>query len=249
MKKIICKIALLTAVVFGAVACSDWLDDVDESQNRYISLGELEPTTRTIKGDYGEVLNIVEVANSAAGELEKENKRRVCFNYSVLKRNADAQNSMNIRINEFYPLVVDDVESLSLLDEDARAELGKTPVSPIQAAISGGYINVQMAYVTMDAEGVDFEFELVYDDSEGASTDNTLVLQITHKGKDVSKQPSDNSSYSYQWASFKLSNELLERYGHKTTHDLMVVFRYKWWNNAGEIVDNVANLAPAPYSL
>ena len=248
MKKIICKIALLTAVAFGAVACSDWLE-VDESQNRYVSLGDLDPTTRIIKGDYGEVLNIVEVANIAVGELENNNKRRVCFNYSVLKRNADEQNSINIRINEFYPLVVTDIEPLSMRNEEERAELGKTPVNPVQAAISGGYINVQMAYVTMDAEGVDFEFELLYDDSEGASTDNTLVLQITHKGKDVSKQPSDMSSYSYQWASFKLSNELLERYGHKTTHDLMVVFRYKWWNNAGEIVDNVANLAPVPYSL
>ena len=75
------------------------------------------------------------------------------------------------------------------------------------------------------------------------------MLQICHKGKDVSKQPSDKSSYSYQWASFELSEELLERYGHKTSYDLMVVFRYKWWNNAGEIEDIVANLAPAPYSL
>ena len=137
MKKIICKIALLTAGAFGAVACSDWLE-VDESQNRYVSLGELDPTTRTIKGDYGEVLNIVEVANSAAGELENGEKRRVCFNYSVLKRNADEQNSINIRINEFYPLVVTDIEPLSLLNEEERAELGKTPVNPVQAAISGG---------------------------------------------------------------------------------------------------------------
>ena len=50
MKKIICKIALLTAVAFGAVACSDWLE-VDESQNRYVSLGDLDPTTRIINGD------------------------------------------------------------------------------------------------------------------------------------------------------------------------------------------------------
>ncbi len=248
MKKIFCKIALLIAVAFGAVSCTDWLE-VDESQNRYVLLGELDPVTRTIKGDYGELLNIVEVAYGATDELENGGKRRVCFNYSVLKRNADAQGSVDIRINEFYPLVVDDIESLSLLDEEERAELGTTPVNPVQAAISGGYVNVQMAYVSMDADDVDFEFELVYDDSEGASTDNTLVLQISHKGKDVSKQPSDASSYSYQWASFELSKELLERYGNKTIHDLIVVFRYKWWNNSGEIVDNVANLAPSPYSL
>ncbi len=248
MKKIFCKIALLTAVVFGTASCSDWLD-IDESQNRYVSLGELDPVTRTIKGDYGELLRIVEVGPSASDEVEGTAKRRVCFNYSVLKRNADAQNSVNIRINEFYPLVVEGIRSLSVLDENERAELGKTPATPVQAAISGGFVNVQMAYVTMDAEGVDFEWELVYDDTEGASTDNTLVLQICHKGKDVTKQPSDNSSYSYQWASFELSEEVLERYGNKTSYDLMVVFRYKWWNNAGEIVDNVVNLAPSPYSL
>ena len=102
--------------------------------------------------------------------------------------------------------------------------------------------------MTNKVDAVTFEFELVYDDTEGGSTDNTIVFDIRHKGEKVNKQPSDSGSYSYQWASFEFSDELLEKYGNKSAYELLVVFRYKWWNNAGEVVDNVAQLSTSPYS-
>lgn len=244
MKKLISKVALLATVAFGAVACTSWLE-VDESQNHYVSLGTLDPVTRTIKGDYGELLNIVEVGTNTSVEEIESKSGRVCFNYSVLKR---LQNSVNIRLHEFYPLVIDDIDPLSIMDEEDRAELGTTPAIPTQASITGGYVNLQIAYVDTGADGTEFEFELVYDDTENGSTDNTLVLQICHKGETVNKKPSDSGSFAYQWASFKLSEELLERYGNKSSLDLLVVFRHRWWNNAGEVVENVAHLSTSPYS-
>lgn len=247
MTKLFTKIAMVVALAFGATACDSWLD-IDESQSRYISLGTLDPITRTIKGDYNEVLYITEIGINTSEEEMMKSAGRVCFNYSVLKRNADALGSINIRLNELYPLVIDEVRTLSVMSDDERALLGTTPAHPTQASISGGFVNLQMAYVDTGDKNATFEFELVYDDTAGGSTDNTLVLQVCHKGETVNKQPSDSGSYTYQWASFELTDELLARYGKMTPNELLVVFRYKWWNSDGEVVDNVAQLTSSPYS-
>ena len=247
MTKFFSKIAMVAALLVGATACTSWLE-VDESQSRYIAMGTLDPITRTIKGDFNEVLYITEIGINTSEEEIMKSAGRVCFNYSVLKRNYDEQGSINIRLNEFYPLVMEEIRTLSVMSEEERKLLGTTPVYPTQASISGGFVNLQLAHVDTGDKDVSFEFELVYDDTEGGSTDNTLVLEIHHKGESVNKQPSDSSSYNYQWASFELTDELLDKYGNKSAYEMLVVFRYKWWNNAGEVVDNVAQLSTSPYS-
>ena len=247
MTKFFSKIAMVVAILVGATACTSWLE-VDESQSRYISLGTLDPITRTIKGDFNEVLYITEIGINTSESEIMNSTGRVCFNYSVLKRNYDEKGSINIRLNEFYPLVIDEIRPLAIMSDEERELLGTTPVYPTQASISGGFVNLQLAHVDTGDKDVTFEFELVYDDTEGGSTDNTIVFDIRHKGEKVNKQPSDSGSYSYQWASFEFSDELLEKYGNKSAYELLVVFRYKWWNNAGEVVDNVAQLSTSPYS-
>lgn len=247
ISKIFGKIVLLGVLVLGTGACSDWLE-VDESNMRYVSFGTLDPVTQVITGDYGEMLRITEIGSNTSAEEIQTKGGRVCFNYSVLKRHDESQkNAIDIRLNSFYELLVDEIETLSTLNDEEREELGNTPATPVQAVVSGGYVNLQIAYVDRGKDDIEYDFELGYDDLEDGSTDNTLVLQIFHKGDDSGK-PSKTDDVKYIWTSFKLNDDVLIKYGDKSSMDFLIMFRWKWWTSEGTIEENMATLVPSPYS-
>lgn len=245
--KVINKLVLLGVVALGAVSCDKWLE-IDESNTRYISFGTLDPVTQVITSDWGETMHIVQIGGNATSEQIQQLGGRVCFNFSVLKRHGESKdNVVDIRINEFYNLVVADIETISTLTEHQVVELGSTPALPNQTVISGGYVNVQIAYVNTGKDGMKYTFAMGYDDTEGSSTDNTLMLNLYHNGESSTK-PTSANQLRYQWASFKLNEDVIKRYGDKPYSELFIMFRWRWWQNDGTIIEHIDGLNTSPYS-
>lgn len=248
------KIIKSMAVVVSSIAiisCSSMLEsNPDEIMNAYTSFGTIDGISGVITQDSGDVLNIVELGEQLKNEDIANLSGRIFFNYTIL--DGVALNEYNVRLNCIYQLHIEDVKVLSKMSADEIKELGEDPISPLQATVSGGYVNVQLYYMEKVSAPKSFvhDVDLIFDDTN--SSEETMVLMLRHKG-DGADPTIQQCNGIYQWVSFKLTDDIVDYYTSKDpTSDiirhLLVVFHWNWWNDDGEIQNFTGSMQPVPYS-
>lgn len=243
------RVALVAALAVVAAACSADLDGMNENMNAYTAFGTIDGVAGTISEDSGDLLYITELGAQLSEDEVKALSGRIFYNYTVLRNRGGS--TFDIRLNCIYPLHIEDMKMLSQMTEEEKKALGTDPVSPVQATVSGGYVNVQICYV----EGLDtpkdfvHDIDLIFNDAE--SSDNTMALMLRHKG-DGTNASTDKCEGIYEWVSFRLTEDIQEIYNRDdddsgAIYSLYVVFNWYWWDESGKVNEFVGSIEPTPY--
>lgn len=245
----ICKVALMSLVGFVVVSCSaDFADEMD-GMNAFTAFGNISGAEATITEDSGDVLHIIELGEQLTQSEVDALSGRIFFNYTVI--DGLGNDHYNIRLNCIYPLYIEDIKVLSQMSEEEKKALGADPVSPVQATLTGGHINVQICYVQGINTPDDFmhDVDLIFDDKESSS--NTMSVYLRHKG-DGTNAVTDKCEAIYEWVSFRLTQPVLDFYNREENetgaiYQLYVMFKWLWWSEAGDVLEYVGSMDPTPY--
>ena len=256
IRRIVSVGRMALASILGVVAISSCssinFDDVNgDMMNAYTAFGTIDGAAKTILEDSGDMLYIVQLGSQLSESEVAALSGRIFYNYTVLDGRDGT--GYDIRLNCIYPLHIEDIKVLSEMSEEEKKALGEDPVSPVQATLSGGYVNVQVCYAQGLNTPKDFihDIDLIFNDSE--STTETMSLLLRHKGDgtNAAKNP-ESCEGIYEWVSFRLTEPVNDMYNREdddsgAIYRLYVLFNWLWWNDAGEVKSFEGTIDPVPY--
>ena len=234
------RIAVVLMVGALAWACSaDYEpmgDAAPEANGEYITaFGVLSSSYSTITTDSNVVLFIAEIGEQTSVEELESKSGRVMFNYTILGNNPAG--GFFVRLNCFYPLIVKDLEVLKPEDKAAKSpapsggdwmenenftSILEAPYMPYEASVGGGYINVNVCYLsTQSIEEMEPEVELYYDAM--VSTPDTAVLQLV--GEESDEMYKSEAKVCFQWYSFRVVEQVEEALDGVNLY----AFYWRWW--------------------
>lgn len=238
-------VAIAVAALWSCSADAEFGDMMGSSE--YITaFGLLSDDHATITTDAGVRLHIAEFGSQTSREEVDVLSGRVIFNYTILGNNPAG--GFDVRLNRFYPLVVKDMqrfdsEALSRaamgtlptvnewLDDDFVSLL-EAPYMPSEVSLGGGYVNVNVCYLS--TKGVEEripEVNLHYDVE--SSTEDTAVMQLV--GSAYDDMHLMEASVCYLWFSFRITEEIAE----EVQGVGIYAFYWRWWKSVVKPSDGV----------
>ncbi len=254
ISRVVSVLQMVAVATLGivAISCSslNFEDAAGDQMNAYTAFGTIDGAAKTITEDSGDKLYIVELGSQMNESEVAALSGRIFYNYTIL--GGRSNNEFNIRLNCIYPLHIEEIKVLSQMSEEERKALGEDPVSPVQATLSGGYVNVQVCYVQGLDTAKDFmhDVDLIFNDSE--STEDTMSLLLRHKG-DGTNAAQEECEGIYEWISFRLTDTIKDMYNREdddsgAIHRLYVVFNWLWWDEKdGKVRPYEGSIDPIPY--
>lgn len=250
MKRVCRFLEMVVAVVSATLvlACSvnaDYAPPMDENMNNpdgeYITaFGVLSSSYSTITTDANVMLFISEIGEQTSVEELESRRGRVMFNYTILGNNPAG--GFFVRLNRFYPLVVKDMEVFTPEDKATRSSTPSggawledenftsildAPYMPFEASVGGGYINVNVCYLSTKSESEEVpDVDLYYDTV--VSTADTAVFQLV--GDEEEEMYEEGAVARFQWFSFRIVEQMEEALQGVNLY----AFYWRWWENQDE---------------
>lgn len=237
----LCTVALIAAVGWACSADAEMMDgNFAEMESEYATaFGMLSENGSTITTDANVLLLIVEYGRQTSAEEVATKSGRVIVNYKILGNNPAG--GFYIRLNRFYPLVVKDVMWFDSEEEALRSAMGSTPTNewlddnfvslldapymPSEVSVGGGYINVNINYLSVEERVPEVD---LYFDVE-SSTEDTAVMQLVGKGSE--DMYLSEASLRNLWFSYRVTERVKEE-----LQDVGIyAFYWRWWQNLADL--------------
>lgn len=214
IKKVLFYILAATAVL---TSCAQ--DDTLRYNN--ITMGNV--TRGLFTSDQGNVFHVVE--KNCTGNLETMNRALILCD--VLEQVPGKENEYNIRLNALAEVLVKDYITLEQAASNPST-LVDDPILIEDMWISGGYINMYVAFEIKSADYEKHMVNLVLD--EAASSAGKYVFQLRHNsfGESLVYNPSDTGMIiAANYVSFPISDLVKE-------DSAQIQINWKWYKSAGQ---------------